>query len=73
MWKIVRFVFSVALLVSLMAMFLYFAYFMVEDGTLHLMRAGLHATLLRQGPHKIHHIKAQSLDMAVYTQGFAQA
>ena len=38
-----------------------------------LKRAGSHATLIRSGPHKIHHIKAQNHNMAVYTQGFAHA
>ena len=73
MWSIVRVTLSWVILASLIALTIYFAYFMVEDGTLHLKRAGSHATLLRQGPHKIHHIQAQNLDMAVYTQGFAHA
>lgn len=45
----------------------------VRDGRLYLPRANSTATLLREYKHGVHHIKGDSLEMAVYTQAFAHA
>ena len=45
----------------------------VRDGTIHLKRASEISTFLREQDTGIHHIKAGSLNMAIYTQGFAHA
>ena len=45
----------------------------VRDGMIHLKRANEASTFVREQDTGIHHIKAESLNMAIYTQGFAHA
>ena len=49
------------------------SYIPVRDGKLFLKNAEGATTLLREFDTGIHHIKAESYEQAVYTQGFAHA
>lgn len=49
------------------------SYIPVRDGKLYLSKANSTATLIREFDTGIHHIKADSSEMAMYTQGFAHA
>lgn len=52
---------------------LHVSYRPVRDGKLYLERANSTSTFIREGSTGIHHIRADNLEMAVYTQGFAHA
>lgn len=45
----------------------YFLYIPVTDGVVHLKRAKSESSLMRQGPNAIHHIRADTFEMAIYT------
>jgi acyl-homoserine lactone acylase PvdQ len=63
-----------ALSVSILGAAYYWACFIpVRDGRLFLTKAFGQSTLLRERDTGIHHIRADTLQMAVYTQGFAHA
>ena len=63
----------VAALVTLALVFIHIQYIPVRQGKLYLSRANSSAVLLREAPHAQHHIHSDSLEMAIYTQGFAHA
>ena len=68
--KLICLVSGIILVSSFMLMIFYTP---VRDGEIRLSRATESASLLREGGTGIHHIKADSLSMALYTQGFAHA
>ena len=45
----------------------------IRDGTINLKRAKEESSFLREQDTGIHHIKADSINMAIYPQGFAHA
>lgn len=63
------------MVVSLGSVYIYLniIYQPVRDGQLYLKNAESESTLLREKSNGIHHIRADNLKMAVYTQGFAHA
>jgi len=71
--KIVYLLSAVAALISLSVYVIHLQYVPLSKGEIYLKRANGTATLLREAPHGIHHIHADSLEMAFYTQGFATA
>ena len=62
-------------ILSLSGIYFYFmvSYPPVRDGKLFLKHAQSESTLLREKQNGIHHIRADNLVMASYTQGFAHA
>ena len=63
----------VAILLIVGVVVLHVIYTPVRDGTVYLTKASSTATLLREAGTGIHHIEADSIEMAAYTQGFAHA
>ena len=54
-------------------LYLHVSYPPVRDGRLFLTHIDSESTLLREKENGIHHIRADNLKMASYTQGFAHA
>ena len=64
---IFRLCFQLVLILLSLAGSIYFLYIPVTDGVLHLKRAKSESVLMRQAPHGIQHVRADSLEMALYT------
>ena len=70
---ICRIVALIVIIVIIAFVYLHTSYIPVRDGKLYLGRANSTVTLLREGATGFHHIEADSIEMAAYTQGFAHA
>ena len=68
-----RVIFLIIIVTLLGCLSLMILYTPVRDGTIHLKRASESSTFLREQDTGIHYIKAESYNMAIYTQGFAHA
>lgn len=64
---VARLLFIIVMAVILGGSLLHYMYIPVRQGTLKLERAHGTATLLREGSNGVHHIQADSLNMAVFT------
>ena len=68
------FIFRTILLLFTSTLWLYILYTPIRSGTLHLANAPGPAELLREGGDSgIQHIRADTLEAAIYMQGFAHA
>jgi len=71
--KITKGLLAVAAVIAAIVGYVHYSYLPVRKGRIFLERANSTVVIVREAPHMIHHIYAESLEMAVYAQGFAHA